>query len=38
MPVEVILITLGDMKNALARQGMQADDIRPGDAFLFNTG
>jgi len=31
-------ITLADVRNALARQGMKESDIEPGDALLFNLG
>ncbi|MBL8670896.1 MAG: cyclase family protein [Alphaproteobacteria bacterium] len=31
-------VTLADCRAALAKQGMKEDDIKPGDAILFNTG
>jgi kynurenine formamidase len=31
-------ISLQDLRATLARQGMREDDIKPGDAILFNTG
>ena len=31
-------ITVGDLRAALARQGLREDDITPGDAVLFHTG
>jgi kynurenine formamidase len=31
-------ITLTDVRNALAKQGMKESDIEPGDALLFNIG
>ena len=31
-------ITVADVKNALAKQGMKESDIEPGDALLFNLG
>ena len=31
-------ITLADIRNALAKQGMKESDIEPGDALLFNLG
>ncbi len=31
-------ITLADLRAALARQGMQEADIKPGDGIFFNTG
>jgi hypothetical protein len=31
-------ITLTDVRNALAKQGMKESDIEPGDALLFNLG
>ena len=31
-------ITLADVRNALAKQGMKESDIEPGDALLFNLG
>jgi len=31
-------ISLQDVRAALARQGMREDEIKPGDAILFNTG
>ncbi len=31
-------VTLSDIRNALAKQGMKESDIEPGDALLFNIG
>jgi kynurenine formamidase len=31
-------ITVADVRNALAKQGMKESDIQPGDALLFNLG
>ncbi len=35
---EGYVITLEDIRNALARQGMKETNIQPGDALLFNLG
>jgi kynurenine formamidase len=35
---ERYLVTVDDVRNALARQGMSEGDLRPGDALLFNFG
>jgi hypothetical protein len=31
-------VTLADVRGALARQGIQESDVKPGDALLFNFG
>ncbi len=35
---ENYVITVADVRNALAKQGMKESDIEPGDALLFNLG